>query len=171
VSQKGTEGSNPSLSSTIERLSMSEEAVAERLSRNELNLIAKTISEPLQEGTFTLALVGNIRSEDRGGIQEGAEILMKMDGIETVVVCAIANSAKLIGYLVTKSATVEPKQWIEELFSTDSEIVFTLENNAEVVFEIPLGFFASCKDRAALWALTKNLLTDRFLSKIGKVVE
>ena len=148
---------------------MSEEQ-SPRLSRNELDIIAKTISDPLQEGTFALATVGIIRSEDQSGIQDGAGLLLNMDGIETVLVCGIVDGTELVGYLITRSATVEPKKWLEELFPSQTSIEFDEENLKEARFGITLGILGSCKDRAALWSLTKNLLTERFLSKIGKVV-
>ncbi len=151
----------------LDDVTMNEKA---RLTQNEMDIIAKAISSPLIEGTFALAAIGRIRKDDMGGVQNAADLMLRQEGIETTLVTGIVESENLYGVLHTISSTVEPEKWIRDLFPEEQGLVITsiLDSKEVISFEIPLGPLGRCKDKDALWDLTRNFLSALFLEKIGR---
>jgi len=142
----------------------------DRITRNELTIISSATANSRSEGTFTFSSVGLIREEDLDGLFKSVDLLLNVEGCETALVFGVADSKALVGVLRTTSSTVEPKSWIESIFS-GLEVEAIGEDVNKVEFSIPLGLFGSTRDKTALWGLVKRTVEDLFLDKIGRAIE
>ncbi|MDH5681955.1 MAG: hypothetical protein OEZ36_10225, partial [Spirochaetota bacterium] len=119
-------------------------------------------------GTFLFAGVGFVREEDRDGIGQAADYLLRREGIETVIVYGIVGGKYIDGSLRTTSHTLDPDKWIKDLFgvSTDGK-PFGGGRRDKGGFQLPLSVFARCKDKDLLWQVTRQTIEDIFYKKIG----
>lgn len=142
-------------------------------SPNELRIIAQALERYIREGTFVLSFTGYIRKEDEHGLSEAAEMLLRLEGIETVLVIAV-ESTDLVGRFRTSSGAIDALSWVNGLFpSTDptereADAVTSFSDKNNVDFTIPLGLMGRTTDKAALMTLIETLVKNLFLDKVGK---
>ncbi len=133
-----------------------------------MEIIQRGLNNKQIRGTFLLAGVGFVRDEDRDGIGQAADFLLRHEGVETAVVFGIVNGDAVDGSLRTVSHTVDPDTWLKQLFGTDtSGRHFGGGRRNKGGFRIPLGLFGRCRDRDALWAIGKKTIEDLVYEKIG----
>ena len=140
-----------------------------KLSANVMAIVSKALSNQTCISTFTLASVGMIREDDSSGIEEAADFLIRREGVETVVVFGIVDSSTLVGSLHTTSGTVEPEKWIRTLLEEDESLEIEESDAALCRFHANLGLLGKCKEKAELWKITEQFVTERFVEKIGVV--
>ena len=83
-----------------------------------MEIITKGLNNKIIKGTFARRS-GFVREEDRDGIAQTADFLIRHEGVETAVVFGIVNDKYVDGSLRTSSATVDPDRWLKELFGND----------------------------------------------------
>jgi nanoRNase/pAp phosphatase (c-di-AMP/oligoRNAs hydrolase) len=133
-----------------------------------MEIIQRGLNHKEIRGTFLLAGVGFVREEDRDGIAQTADFLLRHEGVETAVVFGIVNGDVIDGSLRTNSATVDPDAWLKALFGADSAgRHYGGGRRNKGGFRIPLGLFARCNDRDALWEIGKKTIEDLVFEKIG----
>lgn len=133
-----------------------------------MEIIQRGLNNKVIKGTFLFAGVGFVRDEDRDGIAQTADFLLRYEGVETVVVYGIVNGEVVDGSLRTNSPTVDPDAWLKTLFGADGTGQhYGGGRRNKGGFRIPLGLFARCQDRDALWAIGKKTIEDLFFEKIG----
>ncbi len=145
------------------------------LSISHQSLTAKTmdiIQTALQnkdiKGTFLFSGVGFVREEDRDGIGQAADFLLRREGIETVVVYGIIGGNYIDGSLRTTSHTLDPDKWIKDLFGVSEEgKPYGGGRRDKGGFQLPLGVFSRCRNRDLLWQVTRHTIEDIFYKKIG----
>ena len=134
-----------------------------------MEIIKQGLNNKLIRGTFLLAGVGFVREEDRDGISQTADFLLRHEGVETAVVFGIVNNNLVDGSLRTSSATVDPDRWLKDLFGQDSSgKPFGGGRRNKGGFRIPLGLLALSPDRKALWKLGEQTIHDLIFDKIGE---
>lgn len=133
-----------------------------------MEVIQRGLNNKVIRGTFLLAGVGFVREEDRDGIAQTADFLLRYEGVETALVYGIVNGGAVDGSLRSTSATIDPDGWLKSVFGTDSTgKPFGGGRRGKGGFRIPLGLFARCHDRDALWAIGKKTIEDLVFEKIG----
>ncbi len=119
-------------------------------------------------GNFLMAGVEFVRDEDRDGIAQAADYLLKREGIETVIVYGIIGGNLIDGSLRTMSRTLDPDKWLKELFGTSAEGKFYGGGRHDKGgFQVPLGIFRYCPDRDMLWNVVKHTIQSRIFEMIG----
>lgn len=133
-----------------------------------MEIIQRGLNNKVIRNTFLLAGVGFVREEDRDGIAQTADFLLRHDGVKTALVFGIVNGDVVDGSLRTNSPTVDPDAWLKALFGADSSgRHYGGGRRNKGGFRIPLGLFARCRDREALWAIGKKTVEDLVFEKIG----
>ena len=133
-----------------------------------MEIIQRGLNNKQIRGTFLLAGVGFVREEDRDGIAQTSDFLLRHEGIETALVYGIVNGDVVDGSLRTNSATIDPDGWLKSVFGADSAgRHYGGGRKNKGGFRIPLGLFGRCSDRDALWAIGKKTIEDLVLEKIG----
>ncbi|MEZ4473056.1 MAG: bifunctional oligoribonuclease/PAP phosphatase NrnA [bacterium] len=133
-----------------------------------MEVIQRGLNSKVIKGTFLLAGVGFVREEDRDGIAQTSDFLLRHEGVETAVVYGIVNGDVVDGSLRTNSATIDPDTFLKTLFGTDQVgRHYGGGRRNKGGFRIPLGIFDRCRDRDALWAIVKKTIDDLVFEKIG----
>lgn len=133
-----------------------------------MELIQRGLNNKTIKGTFLLAGIGFVRQEDRDGIAQTADFLMQHEGVNTSMVFGIVNGDVVDGSLRTTSATIDPDAWLKALFGADSAgRHYGGGRRNKGGFRIPLGLFARCRDRDALWEIGRKTIEDLVFEKIG----
>lgn len=133
-----------------------------------MEIIQRGLNNKSIRGTFLLAGVGFVREEDRDGIAQTSDFLLRHEGVETALVFGIVNGDVVDGSLRTNSPTIDPDGWLKAVFGADSAgRHYGGGRRNKGGFRIPLGLFARCRDRDALWAIGKKTIDDLVFEKIG----
>ena len=139
------------------------------VSARTMEIIKQGLNNKVIKGTFLLAGVGFVREEDRDGIAQTADFLLRHEGVETAVVFGIVNNKLVDGSLRTSSATVDPDRWLKDLFGHDEHGKHYGGGRCNKGgFRIPLGLLAMSPDRKALWKLGEQTIHDLIFDKIGE---
>jgi len=120
------------------------------------------------KGTYLFAGVGFVREEDRDGIGQAADYLLRREAIDTVIVYGIVGGNYIDGSLRTTSHTLDPDKWIKDLFGVSGEgKPYGGGRRDKGGFQLPLGVFSRCTDKDLLWQVTRLTIEDIFYEKIG----
>jgi nanoRNase/pAp phosphatase (c-di-AMP/oligoRNAs hydrolase) len=139
------------------------------ISAKSMDILHVALDRKIIKGNYLLAGVGYVREEDRDGIGEAADYLLKREGIDTVLVYGVVGRKTIDGSLRTSSNTVDPDKWIKGLFGADSEGRYYGGGRRDKGgFQIPLGIFARCSDSELLWKTASHIIEDVFFEKIGE---
>lgn len=145
-------------------LSISLQSVSPRT----MDITQRAYANKVIADNFLLAGVGYVRDEDRDSIGQGADYLLRREGIDTVICYGIVNNQFVDGSLRTTSDVVDPDRFLKDLFGSDAHGVPFGGGRAEKgAFKIPLGPFAQCGDRDLLWRMVQRTIEDLFFKKIG----
>ncbi|MEE2644861.1 MAG: DHH family phosphoesterase [Myxococcota bacterium] len=138
------------------------------VSARTMEIIQRGLNNKVIKGTFLLAGVEFVREEDRDGIPQTADFLIRHEGVETAVVFGIVNNT-VNGSLRTSSATIDPDRWIKETFGCDPQgVYYGGGRRSKGAFQIPLGLWANSPDRRALWKLGERTVRTMIFQKIGE---
>lgn len=133
-----------------------------------MEIIQRGLNNKQIRGTFLLAGVGFVREEDRDGIGQAADFLLRHEGVETSVVFGIVNGDVVDGSLRTVSHTIDPDAFLKTLLGADSTgRHFGGGRRNKGGFRVPLGLFGRCRDREALWGIARKTVEDMIYEKIG----
>ncbi len=133
-----------------------------------MEIIQRGLNNKQIQGTFLLAGVGFVREEDRDGIAQTSDFLLRHEGVETALVYGIVNGDVVDGSLRTNSVTIDPDGWLKSVFGADSAgRPYGGGRKNKGGFRIPLGLFARCNDRDALWEIGRKTIEELVLNKIG----
>ena len=126
-------------------------------------LQSKTIRE-----NYLMSGVGFVREEDRDGIPQAADYLLRRDGIDTVIVYGIVDERYIEGSLRTRSRVLDPDQFLKEILGQDSEgKPYGGGRLDKGGFKIPVGMFANCGDKKLLWEMTIRTMSEIFCRALG----
>ncbi len=138
------------------------------ITQRTMEIIQRGLNDKDIRGTFLLAGVGFVREEDRDGIAQTADFLLRHEGVETAVVYGIVHGDVVDGSLRTTSPTIDPDAWLKAVFGANAAGKhYGGGRRNKGGFRIPLGLFARCRDRESLWQMCKKTVDDLIFEKIG----
>lgn len=120
---------------------------------------------------FIFSDVGFVRSSDRDGIPQAAELLLSREGTDTVLVFGIVDEKTIDGSLRTKSETINPDEFLKGFLgvSPESGRYYGGGNIRDRGgFQIPLGFFSLHEDKNLVYTMARQVIENSFLEYIGK---
>ncbi len=120
---------------------------------------------------FIFSDVGFVRSIDRDGIPQVAELLLCREGTDTVLVFGIVDEKIIDGSLRTRSETISPDEFLKGFLgiSPESGRYYGGGNIRDRGgFQIPLGFFSLHEDKNLVYTMARQVIENSFLDYIGK---
>ncbi|MBP9838026.1 MAG: bifunctional oligoribonuclease/PAP phosphatase NrnA [Proteobacteria bacterium] len=120
---------------------------------------------------FIFSDVGFVRSVDRDGIPQVAELLLAREGTDTVLVFGIVDEKMIDGSLRTRSETINPDEFLKGFLgiSPESGRYYGGGNIRDRGgFQIPLGFFSLHEDKNLVYTMARQVIENSFLDYIGK---
>lgn len=133
-----------------------------------MDILYKALANKTIRENYIMAGVGYVRSEDRDGIPQAADFLLRREGIDTVIVFGILDEKYIEGSLRTRSRVLDPDQFLKEILGQDGEgKPYGGGRLDKGGFKIPVGMFAGCTDKKLLWEMTTRTLTDIFFKALG----
>lgn len=142
------------------------------ISSKSMDILQVALAKKVIKGNYIIAGVGFTREEDRDGIGEAADYLLRREGVDTVLVYGIVGGDTIDGSLRTSSNTVDPDKWMKDMFGYDrTGHYYGGGRRDKGGFQIPLGIFEHCTDRELVWNTVSHTVEDRFFEKIGAVRE
>jgi nanoRNase/pAp phosphatase (c-di-AMP/oligoRNAs hydrolase) len=123
---------------------------------------------------FIFSDVGFVRSIDRDGIPQAAELLLAREGTDTVLVFGIVDEKAIDGSFRTRSETITPDEFLKGFLgvSPESGQYYGGGNVRDKGgFQIPLGFLSLYEDKNQVYAMARELIEKSFLDYIGRAVQ
>lgn len=144
------------------------------LSPEVMDLIQRALANKQIFDNYLLSSVGFVRGEDRDGIPQAADFLLRRGGTDTVLVYGIVDGRTIDGSLRTSSEVIDPDQFLKKTFGADEATKKwygggNLKDKGG--FQIPLGYLATHSDRELICKLAIDLVETRFRESIGKADE
>ncbi len=138
------------------------------ISSKSMDILQVALDRKVIKGTYCFAGVGFVREEDRDGVSEAADYLLRREGVDTVLVYGIVGGNIVDGSLRTTSHTVDPDKWMKELFGYDQAGRYYGGGRRDKGgFQIPIGVFSRCSDRDLIWKLVQTTVEDILFEKLG----
>ena len=139
------------------------------ISAKSMDILQVALDKKIIKGNYLIAGVGYVRDEDRDGIAEAADYLLRREGVDTVLVYGIVGGAIIDGSLRTTSNAVDPDVWMKDLFGVDEKSgkYYGGGRRDKGGFQVPLRLFARCSDKNLLWQTVQCTVEDVFFGKIG----
>ena len=122
---------------------------------------------------FIFSDVGYVRSADRDGIPQAAELLLAREGTDTVLVFGIVDEKTIDGSFRTTSETINPDEFLKGFLgvSPESGEYYGGGNIRDKGgFQIPLGFLGHFEDKNQVYSMAKETIEKSFLAYIGKAI-
>ena len=139
------------------------------ISSKSMDILHVALDRKIIKGTYMIAGVGYVREEDRDGIGEAADYLLRREGVDTALVYGIVGGCTVDGSMRTTSNTVDPDRWLKDMFGADKAGRYYGGGRRDKGgFQIPLGIFGKCSDKNLLWGTAQQVIEDLFFEKIGE---
>ena len=120
--------------------------MSQRRSRQTMEIIGRALEERVIVENYSIVGIGYLRAEDRDTIPQVADFLLTEEYIHTAIVYGIVienGRETLIGSLRTSKATIDPDDFIKDVFGKDaSGHYFGGGKMTAGGFEIPVGFLS-----------------------------
>lgn len=152
------------------------EITSQARSKQTMEIIQQAISNRSIIESFSIAGIGYVRCEHRDVIPQAADILLSEENVHTAIVFGVISSTEsekevLIGSMRTSKLTVDPDEFIKEVFGKDSNgRYFGGGKKTAGGFEIPVGFLSGGNDkeyRDMKWKVYKTQIMQKLAYKIG----
>ena len=144
-------------------------------SRQTMEIIRQALGNRVLVENVSIAGVGYLRAEDRDSIPQAADLLITEENVHTAIVYGIVYGSdteeKLAGSLRTSKITLDPDQFIKDVFGKDSEEHY-YGGGKELAggFEIPIGFLSgesSEEYRQNKWQVYDNQSKQKIFNYLG----
>ncbi len=137
-----------------------------------MDILHRALENKEVRDNYIISGVGFVRSEDRDGIANAADYLIKREGIDTAIVFGIVDDHLIDGSFRTRSQALDPDKFIKELVGADLNGNWMGGGRLDKGgFRIPVGVLANCADRELLWRITEKTLKGMLYKKIGYLNE
>ena len=152
-----------------------EQVMNQARSRQTMKVIHRALGSRETEENISVAGVGYLRAEDRDAIPQAADFLITEENVHTAIVYGIVTGEDweeaVIGSLRTNRITMDPDQFIKEVFGKDAGgQYFGGGKMAAGGFHIPLGFLSGGGDesfREQKWEVFDDQIKQKIFAKIG----
>ncbi len=136
-----------------------------------LEMLENALVNRRTHDNFIFSDVGFVRSVDRDGIPQAAELLLTREGTDTVLVFGIVDERFIDGSLRTRSETINPDEFLKGFLGSSPENGrFYGGGNIRDRggFQIPLGFIGFHEDKNRVYSMAREIIQKSFLDYIGK---
>ncbi len=143
------------------------------LSSGVLGMFENALVRKRVHDNFVFSDVGYVRSADRDGIPQAAELLLAREGTDTVLVFGIVDEKTIDGSFRTTSETINPDEFLKGFLgvSPESGEYYGGGNIRDKGgFQIPLGFLGHFEDKNQVYSMAKETIEKSFLAYIGKAI-
>ena len=152
-----------------------EQIMSQARSKQTMETIRRALTERVTAENFSIAGIGYLRSEDRDAIPQAADFLLTEENVHTAIVYGIVtrddHKEVLIGSMRTSRITVDPDEFIKEVFGQDAlGKYFGGGRPMAGAFEIPIGFLSGGIEdayRNQKWQVYDNQIKRKVFDKIG----
>ena len=152
-----------------------EQIMSQARPKKTMEVIHRALEGQVTVEGFSIAGVGYLRAEDRDGIPQAADFLVTEENIHTAVVYGIVTGAEIeeaiIGSLRTTKITLDPDEFIKEVFGKDSAGYYYGGGKASAGgFRIPIGFLSGREQeeyRERKWQVFNEQIRQKLFVKIG----
>lgn len=142
------------------------------ISSKAMDILQKSLEKKEIKGNFLFSGVGFVRSDDRDGIAQAADYLLRREGIDTVVVFGIVDECVIDGSLRTRSQSLDPDNFLKDMLGMDEAGKhYGGGRQDKGGFQIPLGIFRNAPEKKYLWSLVSQTMRNLFYTKLGVVDE
>ncbi|GAB4228212.1 MAG: bifunctional oligoribonuclease/PAP phosphatase NrnA [Stanieria sp.] len=145
-------------------------------SRRVMDVIERALRNRMIKNNFSIAGVGYLRYDDRDAIPQAADFLVTEEDIHTAVVYGIVHDEDedievVIGSLRTTKLTLDPDEFIKEVFGQDNYgRFFGGGRHMAGGFEIPVGFLGSFNDNSDYAKLKWEVFDTQIKQKLLRLV-
>ncbi|AFZ37743.1 hypothetical protein Sta7437_4272 [Stanieria cyanosphaera PCC 7437] len=145
-------------------------------SRRVMDVIERSLRNRMIKNNFSIAGVGYLRYDDRDAIPQAADFLVTEEDIHTAVVYGIVHDEDddievVIGSLRTTKLTLDPDEFIKEVFGQDNYgRFFGGGRHMAGGFEIPVGFLGSFNDNSDYAKLKWEVFDTQIKQKLLRLV-
>ncbi|MGM0600737.1 MAG: DHH family phosphoesterase [Candidatus Rifleibacteriota bacterium] len=146
-------------------------------SKQTMEIIQKSLMYRATHEGFSIAGIGYLRSEDRDAIPQAADFLLTEENVHTAIVFGVISTGvqdgeSLIGSMRTSKITVDPDQFLKEVFGRDpsSGRYFGGGKKTAGGFEMPIGFLSGGDDhhfKEMKWKVFNAQILQKVMNKIG----
>lgn len=144
-------------------------------SKQTMKVIYKALGSRETVESYSIAGVGYLRAEDRDAIPQAADFLITEENVHTAIVYGIVSGEdweeSVIGSLRTNRITIDPDQFIKEVFGKDAKGQYFGGGKVSAGgFHIPIGFLSGTDDeefREQKWEVFDDQIKQKIFAKIG----
>ncbi|MFP4532232.1 MAG: DHH family phosphoesterase [Desulfobacterales bacterium] len=144
-------------------------------SKQSMKVIHRALGSRETVESFSIAGIGYLRAEDRDAIPQAADFLITEENVHTAIVYGIVTgedwAEALIGSLRTNRITLDPDQFIKEVFGKDAKGQYFGGGKVSAGgFHIPIGFLSGGGDeefREQKWEVFDEQIKKKIFAKIG----
>lgn len=141
---------------------------AQSISSKAMDILQRALERKEIRGNFLFSGVGFVRSEDRDGIAQAADYLMRREGIDTVVAFGIVDEAVIDGSLRTRSQSLDPDQFLKDILGqNEAGKAYGGGRQDKGGFQIPIGIFKNAGEKKLLWDIVVQTMRNMFFTKLG----
>jgi nanoRNase/pAp phosphatase (c-di-AMP/oligoRNAs hydrolase) len=152
-----------------------EQVMSQARSKQTMEVIRTALGERTIAENYSIAGVGFIRADDRDAIPQAADFLLTEENVHTAIVYGIVSSdtseERVIGSMRTSKLTLDPDQFIKEVFGKNSGGFFFGGGRPSAGgFEIPVGFLSGGdveEYQEIKWQVFDQQIKQKILNKIG----
>ncbi|MGE5660400.1 MAG: DHH family phosphoesterase [Actinomycetota bacterium] len=145
-------------------------------SKRVMDVIERSLKNRLVQNNFSIAGVGYLRYDDRDAIPQAADFLITEENVHTAVVYGIVHDDDdelevVIGSLRTNKITLDPDEFIKEVFGQDTQGKFFGGGRSQAGgFEIPIGFLSGGNENNEYAKLKWEVFDAQIKQKLLKLV-
>ncbi len=133
-----------------------------------MDVMSRALSSLVVRRNFAMAGVGFVPEGERDTIAQAADLIVRREDIDTVVVYGVVGEKFIEGSLRTHSASVDPGAWLEQAFGFDDRgRAFGGGRRDKGGFRIPVGFLGRSSDRTQLWSLIEHAMRSALFKQLG----
>lgn len=144
-------------------------------SKQTMKVIHKALGSRETVESFSVSGIGYLRAEDRDAIPQAADFLITEENVHTAIVYGIVSGEdweeSVIGSLRTNRITIDPDQFIKEVFGKDAKGQYFGGGKVSAGgFHIPIGFLSGGNDeefREQKWEVFDDQIKQKIFGKIG----
>lgn len=144
-------------------------------SKHVMEIIQHALGNRVLVESFSMAGLGYLRAEDRDAIPEVADFLLTEDNVHTAIAYGIVkddmNNETLVGSMRTSKFTINPDEFIKDVFGTDFNGKFFGGGKISAGgFSIPVGFLSGAHHdhyEEIKWQVYDEQIKHKVLNKIG----
>lgn len=138
------------------------------ISAKAMDILQRTLEKKEIRQNFLISGVGYVRSEDRDGIAQAADYLLRREGVDTVVVFGMVDETVIDGSLRTRSQSLDPDSFLKDILGVDaSGKHYGGGRQDKGGFQIPIGIFRNASDKKLLWNIVVQTMRNLFYTKLG----